>query len=183
MIISQAFASATAHSGEHNMFQDPTFWVGIAFCITVLCLIKLAGKTIGGVLQTRAEKIASRLDEVAKLRAEAEALLAEYTVRHEKLEQTTQDALKEAEKNAQQLKENIKKEIEDKLKRREETAYQRLDRATEEASEEVRDLAVTIAMQVVEQILSEKLSGEEGQRLIENAINSLPVLFSKENAA
>jgi len=183
MIISQAFASTAAHAGEHNMFQDPTFWVGIAFCITVLSLIKLAGKAIGGVLQARAEKIASRLDEAAKLRVEAEKLLAEYTARHEKLEQTTRDALKEAEKNAQQLKENIKKEFEDKLKHREETAYQRLDRAMEEASGEVRDLAVTIAMQAVEKILSEKLSGEDGQRLIENAIDSLPELFSKENAA
>jgi len=183
MIISQALASTTAHAGEHNMFQDPTFWVGIAFCITVLCLIKLAGKAIGGVLQARAEKIASRLDEAAKLRVEAEALLKEYTTRHEKLEQTTKDALEEAEKNARQLKENIQTEFDEKLKHREEAAYQRLERATEEASEEVRNLAIAIAMQAVEKILAEKLSDKEGQRLIENAIDSLPALFSKENAA
>ena len=183
MIISQAFASTAAHAGEHNMFQDPTFWVGIAFCITVLSLIKLAGKTIGGVLQARSDKIASRLEEAAKLRVEAEALLAEYTVRHERIEQTTQDSLKEAEKNALQLKENIRKEFEEKLKHREETAYQRLDQAAEEASEEVRNLAIAIAMQAVEKILSEKLSGKDGQQMIENAIDSLPALFSKETAA
>ena len=183
MIISQAFASTTAHAGEHNMFQDPTFWVGIAFCITVLALIKLAGKAIGGVLQARSDNIAARLDEATKLRVEAEALLAEYPARHQKIGQTTQDSLKEAEKSAQQLKENIRKEFEEKLKHREEAAYQRLDRAAEEASEEVRDLAIKIAMQAVEQILSEKLSGENGQQLIEKAIDSLPALFSKKSAA
>ena len=183
MIISQAFASTTAHAAEHNMFQDPTFWVGIAFCITVLSLIKLAGKAISGVLQARSDKIASRLEEASKLHTEAEALLAEYKSRHEKMEQTTQETLSNAEKSAQQLKENIQKEFEEKLKYREETACQRLDRAAEEASGEVRDLAVTIAMQAVEKILSEKLSGEDGQRLIEKAIDSLPELFSGNDAA
>ncbi|MBO4644834.1 MAG: hypothetical protein J5716_09540 [Alphaproteobacteria bacterium] len=183
MIISQALASTGEHAGEHNMFQDPTFWVGIAFCITVLAIIKLAGKTISGVLQARADKIASKLEESAKLRAEAEQLLAEYTTRHATIEQTTKNALAEAEAKAQKLKENIQKEFEEKLKNREEAAYQRLDRAGEEASEEVRNLAVTIAMQAVEQLLSEKLSQEDGQRLIDNAIDSLPQLFSKETAA
>lgn len=183
MIISQAFASTAAHAGEHNMFQDPTFWVGIAFCITVLTIIKLAGKTISSLLQARADKIAARLDEAARLRVEAEALLAEYTVRHEKMGQTTQEALKEASEKAETLKENIQKDFEAKLKNREEAAHLRLNRAAEEASEEVRSLAVTIAMQTVEQILTEKLSGNAGQQLIDQAIDSLPELFSKENAA
>ena len=183
MIISQALASTAEHAGEHSMLQDPTFWVGIAFCITVLTLIKLAGKTISDALQTRADKIAAKLEESAKLRAEAEHLLEEYSTRHATIEQTAKEALTEAEEKARKLKENIQKEFEEKLKNREEAAYQRLNRAGEEASEEVRNLAVTIAMQTVEQLLSEKLSQEEGQRLINEAIDSLPQLFSKETAA
>ena len=183
MIISQAFAAATEHAGEHSMLQDPTFWVGVAFCITVLAIIKLAGKTITDGLQARADKIASKLEETARLRVEAEKLLAEYSTRHATIEQTTKEALAEAEAKAQKLKENIQTEFEEKLKNRENAAYQRLDRASEEASEEVRNLAVKIAMQTVEQLLSEKLSQEEGQRLINEAIDSLPQLFSKETAA
>lgn len=183
MIISQAFASTAGHAGEHNMFQDPTFWVGVAFCITLFTLIKLAGKTISALLQARADKIAARLDEASKLRVEAEALLAEYTTRYEKISQTTQDALKEAEEKAQKLKENIRNDFEEKLKKREEATETRLNRAAEEASEEIRAMAVTIAMQTVEKILSEKLSGDDGQRLINEAIDKLPELFSKDYAA
>lgn len=183
MIISQALAAATEHAADHNMFQDPTFWVGVAFCITIAVLTKLAGKTISAMLQARADNIASKLEEAAKLRAEAEKLLSEYTVRHEQMGQTTQAALKEAEEKAQKLKENIQKDFEEKLKNREEAAHQRLDRAAEEATEEVRNLAAAIAMQAVERLLSEKLSGEAGQQLINQAIDSLPELFSKENAA
>ena len=183
MIISQAFAATAGHTGEHNMFQDPTFWVGVAFCITVFSLIKLAGKTVSALLQARADKIAARLDEAAKLRVEAETLLAEYTVRHEKMNQTAQDALKEAEDKALKMKENIKKDFEEKLKKREEATEARLNRAAEEASEKIRAMAVAVAMQTVEKVLSEKLSGEDGQRLINDAIDALPELFSKEHAA
>ena len=183
MIISQALASTAEHAGEHNTFQDPTFWVGVAFCITVFMLIKLAGKTISTILQARADKIATKLDEAARLRTEAEALLAEYTIRHEQISQTTQDALNEVDEKAQRLKENIQKDFEEKLKKREEATEARLNRAAEEASEEIRAMAITIAMRTVEKILSEKLSGEDGQRLINEAIDMLPDLFSKDHAA
>ncbi len=183
MIISPAFASTTtAHAAEHNLFQDPTFWVGIAFCLTIIALIKLAGKAVSSLLQARADGIASKLDEASQLRRQAEQLLAEYTDRHEKMEQTTCSALKEAEEKAEKLKQEIQKDFEQKLKNRETAAEQRLNRAAEEASEEVRNKAVAIAMQAVEQILTEKLSGEEGQKLIDEAIDALPGLFNERAA-
>ena len=183
MIISQALASTAEHAGEHNIFQDPTFWVAVAFFITIAALVKLAGKAISGALQDRADRISAQLNEAAKLRAEAQLLLAEYADRHEKMEKTKQEALKEAEEKAQKMKENLQKDFEEKLRKREESTELRLNRAMEEASEEVRSLAITIAMQTVEKILSDKLSGEEGQRLINEAIDSLPEIFKKENAA
>ena len=183
MIISQALASTAEHADEHNLFQDPTFWVAIAFFITLAALVKLAGKAISGTLQGRANKIAAELNEAAKLRAEAQSLLAEYADRHEKMEKTTKEALKDAEEKAQKMKENLQKDFEEKLKKREEATETRLNRAMEEASEEIRSLAVTIAMQAVEKYLSEKLSDEEGQRLIDEAIDSLPEIFSQKNVA
>lgn len=98
------------------------------------------------------------------------------------MEQMTRDALKEAEANAGRLKEEIQKDFEQKLKNREAAAEQRLDRAAEEASEEVRNKAIAIAMQTVEQILTEKLSGEDGQKLIDDAIDALPELFNDHAA-
>lgn len=181
MIISQAFA-ATAHAGEHSVFQDPTFWVAIAFFITVFMLIKLAGKAISGALQARADKIAARLEEAEKLRIEAEVLLAEYTARYEELEQTAKDALEQADEKARKMKENLQQEFEEKLKKKQDAAEARLSRAADEASEEVRELAIKIASEAVERILAEKLSGDAGQKMIDDAIEALPAVFSKQKA-
>lgn len=183
MIISPAFASTSAHAGEHGLFQDPTFWVGIAFCLTVIALIKLAGKTISSLLQARVDGIASKINEAEQLRKQAEQLLAEYTNRHARMEQTSREALTKAQEEADRLKREIQKDFEQKLKNRETATEQRLNRAAEEASEEIRDKAIKIAMQAVEQILAEKLSEEDGQKLIDEAIDALPELFSKENIA
>ena len=182
MIISSAFAATSTHTAEHSLFQDPTFWVGVAFCLTVVVLIKLCGKTVSSLLQARADKIASQLDEAAKLRRQAEELLNDYTVRHNTIEQTTRDAPKEAEERAEKLKEEIQKDFEQKLKTREIAAEQRLNRAAQEASQEVRDKAIALALQISEQILSEKLSGEAGQKLINDAIDALPELFNERAA-
>lgn len=183
MIISSAFAATTtAHAAEHSIFQDPTFWVGVAFCLTIMFLVKLSGKAVSSLLQARADGIASKLKESSQLRHQAEQLLSEYTDKHARMEQTMQEALKEAEAKAKKLKEEIQKDFAQKLKNREDAAEQRLNRAAEEASEEVRNKAITITMQAVEEILSEKLSGEEGQKLLDEAIDALPELF-KEHAA
>ena len=182
MIISQAFASTAAHAGEHSLFQDPTFWVAVAFFITVCMLTKLAGKAISDALQARADKIASRLAEAEKLRIEAEALLAEYKANHERMAQTAKEALEQANLNAQKMKENLQKEFEEKLQKKQAVAEARLNRAAEEASEEVRELAIKIASEAVERILKEKLSADEGQKMIEEAIDSLPEVFSRQQA-
>ncbi len=179
MIISTAFAATEGHVAEHNMFQDPTFWVGVAFCITVIALVKLCGKAISSYLQSRGDKIASQIDEASSLRKQAEQLLAEYREKQANMKQTTEAALKEAEEKAQTLKANIQSDFEQKLQNREALALQRLEQATKEASEEIRSTAISLSMRTVEQILSEKLKTQDGQRLIDEAIDSLPELFKE----
>ena len=183
MIISAALASTeAAHGTDHSIFQDPTFWVGVAFCLTVIVLTKLCGKAISNMLQARADGIAFKLDEASKLRRQAEDLLKDYTDRHAKMASTTEEALKSAKVQAEQLKESIVKDFEQKLKNREEAAEKRLTQAAAEATEEVRNKAIAIALRTTEEILSEKLTGEAGQTLIEQAIDTLPELF-KDHAA
>lgn len=178
MIISAALASTTtAHSAEHSLFQDPTFWVGVAFCITVFALVKLAGKAVSAMLQSRADKIAKQLDEAADLHKQAQKLLDGYKAQQAGAEQTAREALTQAEENAQKFKETLLSDFENKLKSRETAAQQRLDRAAREATDEIRTLAADVAMKTVEKLLTEKLTGEAGQNLIDDAIDSLPELF------
>lgn len=178
MIISAALASTTTtHSTEHSLFQDPTFWVGVAFCITVFALVKLAGKAVSAMLQSRADKIAKQLNEAADLHKQAQKLLDDYKTQQSGAEQTARDALAQAEENAKKFKETLLSDFENKLKNRETAAEQRLDRAAREATDEIRAQAADVAMKTVEKLLTEKLTGEAGQKLIDDAIDSLPELF------
>lgn len=183
MIISAASAAETAQTAaaHHSIFQDPTFWVAVAFCLTVVVIVKLAGKSISGILQARADGIASKLEEARKLRDEAEALLQEYQKRQDNARQEMDTALNSAKIRAEQLKKSIQAEFDEKLKSKEAAAEARLARAAEEATEEVRNLAVSVALKALEKILSEKLTEEQSANLVSNAIDSLPRLLSKEH--
>lgn len=184
MIISAASAAQTtaqSAAAHHSIFQDPTFWVAIAFCLTIIVIVKLAGKTISDILQARADGIASKLEEARKLRDEAEALLQEYQKRQDNARQEMDTALNSAKIKAEQLKKNIQTEFDEKLKSKEAAAEARLARAADEATEEVRNLAVSVALKTLEKILSEKLTGEQSNKLVSDALDSLPRLLSKEH--
>lgn len=184
MIFTPAFAATAEHAAEHHsLFQDPTFWVGIAFFITVFALVKLAGKAIGGILQKRADSIEHKLNEAAALRKQTGELLAQYRDRLAVSEQTALDQKARANEQAEKLKATLIAKCEEKLKRREADAHRRLDRATAEAGAEIRALAVKIATQATERLLTEKLTGEAEQRLIDEAIDALPALFSNKHIA
>lgn len=183
MIITPAYASTTHTAMEHSLFQDPTFWVGVAFFITVITLIKLAGKAVLSYLDARAEKISNQLKEAKELRQKAQEMLMEYKERYNKIELERARSIKEAEDHARQLKENIRQDFETKIHNQELVAQQRLERAKQETMEEIRDLAIRLTIQTTEQLLLEKLSADKDQRLINDAIDSLQECFSSDKAA
>lgn len=182
MIISPAFAAETASAAHHgSLFQDPTFWVGLAFCLTVALLVKLAGKSISAALQARADTIARKLNDASQLRTDAQKMLDDYREKHQNTEQEIESALKRARADAEHLKKNIQADFDAKLKNKESAAEMRLKRATDEASEEIRDSAVSLSLKTAEKILREKLSDEAGKAFLNNAIDTLPQALSKKD--
>ena len=170
MIISPAFAAETASAAHHgSLFQDPTFWVGLAFCLTVALLVKLAGKSISAALQARADTIARKLNDASQLRTDAQKMLDDYREKHQNTEQEIESALKRARADAEHLKKNIQADFDAKLKNK------------DEASEEIRDSAVSLSLKTAEKILREKLSGEAGKAFLNHAIDTLPQALSKKD--
>ena len=60
------------------MFQDPTFWVAIAFVVFVIAVFRPIRKALTGALDKRADNIRQELDDAQALREEAQKTLAEY---------------------------------------------------------------------------------------------------------
>lgn len=182
MIFSTAYAAEqAAHAAEHHgVLQDPTFWVGVAFCLTIAFLIKTSGKSISQALQARADTIARRLDEAKKLRADAEKLLTDYTGKTANLNEETAQMIARANEEADRLKQTLQSEFDVKMKKQEEAVDIRLKRATDAAVREIRDEALSVSVEAVSAALREKLSGQTGEDFLTSAIDSLPAYLPEK---
>ena len=162
-----------------NMFLEKGFfglesaelWVGIGLLI-FFAILMWAGvhKVIGGALDAKAVKIQGELDEAARLRAEAEALLAQ--IRSEKAEAEAQaaDMLKAAEADARRMEDEAKVKLEETLARRQVLAERRIAQAEAEASAAVKSAAADVALKAAEEILTARAASQKSDPLLDAAI-------------
>jgi F-type H+-transporting ATPase subunit b len=155
------------------MLHEPEFWVAVSFFIFVALAWKPLAKMVTAALDDRASKIRIDLERAAKLREEAQNLLAEY-------QKKQRDALKEAEAiiaaakaEAERLSAQAATDLEITLKRREQLALQRIAQAEQQAVAEVRAAAVDIAIAAAGKLLAEKLDPARQDALVDGAIKEL----------
>ncbi|MCH8861960.1 MAG: F0F1 ATP synthase subunit B [Proteobacteria bacterium] len=157
-----------------HTFENPAFWVGVAFFIFVGIIIYVkVPASIGASLDERAAKISAQLDEARTLREEAQALLAQY-------QRKQRDAAKDAEEMVAQAKEESElfaleagKNLEDILERRSRAATEKIAQAEAQAVKEVRAAAVSVAIGAAEKVVREHLGGKELDGLLDDAIKEL----------
>lgn len=164
-----------AASGAHGAFyEDPTFWVAVAFvAFFVLAGKKLVG-TITGMLDERAEGIKAQIDEATRLREEAQELLASYERKQHEALQEAETIVKRAEEEAKRLGEMAEEDLKASLKRREHQAMERIAQAESAALAEVRETAVDIALTATRKVLSDKVAADKVEKLVDDAIKDLP---------
>lgn len=155
------------------MFEDPTFWVAVAFVIIVAGVFRPAARTLLGALDNRSARIAQQLDEAQKLREEAQKTLAEY-------KRMQRDAVKESERiiasaksEAQSLRSDAENKLKEQLARREKLALEKIDQAEANAVEEVRGQAVDLAIAATARLLTSHVDGSQGDQLIDRSIEDL----------
>ncbi|CAM2940255.1 F0F1 ATP synthase subunit B [Brevundimonas diminuta] len=158
----------------HGSFYDLSnaeLWVGVGLLIFfgILVLAKVP-RMVAGALDGKAAKIQSELDEAARLRAEAEAMLAQ--IRQEKAEAEAQaaDLLATAEADAKRLEADAKARIEESTARRQALAERRIAQAEAEATQEVKAAAADLAAKAAHQILAARIAGAKTDALIDQAI-------------
>lgn len=154
-------------------FRDPEFWVAIAFVIACAYLAWKAAPVITGMLDSRAAKIKTDLEEAAKLRNEARRTLAE-------LQQRQRDALKEAEAIVAQAKleaarvaQAAERDVAAAMERRQQQAVEKISLAEAKALAEVRNQAVDVAIAAVRRILADDLPAARKSALVDDAIADL----------
>lgn len=155
------------------MFQDPAFWVAVAFVLVVALVFRPAAKAILTTLDARAAGIRTQIEEARKLREDAQALLAEY-------QRKQRDALAEAEKiisqarqEAARLKVDAERDLVNTIARRKQQALERIAQSEAQAIAQVRDTAVDVALAAAEKLIQSSLDPAQKRALTDKAIGEL----------
>ena len=170
----QAFAADTAAHHAAAFYEDPTFWVMIAFVITVVAAFRPAYRIITTVLDKRAETIAKQIEEATRLRDEAQELLASYQRKQRDAVKEAEQIVTAAEEEAKRLGERAAENLERALKRREQAAMDRIAQAEAKAVAEVQSLAVDVAVDATRRLLTEQVAGKKADAMVDAAIKELP---------
>ena len=159
-------------------FLDPAnaeFWVGVglvAFLALGIFVFK-APRAIAGALDAKAAKIRSDLDEAARIRAEAEAMLADIRAQREEAERQAAEMLKAAKADAKRLETEARAKLEEQIKRRADLAERKIATAEAQAAADVKAAAADLAAQAAETILAARLEGAASDPLVDKAIGQM----------
>lgn len=153
---------------------DETFWVGISLLMFLgfLVYMKVPGMVVSA-LDARAKKIQEELDNARKLREDAQALLAQYQRRQRAAEQEAEEIVALARADAQRMAEEARVTLATQMERRIKLAEDKITQAEAQALDEVRRTAAEVAVAAARKLIAERLSAEEGARLIDAGIEEM----------
>jgi F-type H+-transporting ATPase subunit b len=157
-----------------ELFHDVEFWIALAFIVAVVVLIKKAAPGVVGGLDARAVRIKEEIEEAKRLRAEAEATLAEYQRKQRDALAEAQSIVARAKEDAERIGREAEIELDAALKRREASTLDKIAQAEAKALAEVRNVAVDVAIETTKLLLLKSLDSKRASLLIDQAIDELP---------
>ena len=173
-MISSAYANVTSGLEPQAFYSGPAFWVAIAFLCFVIIFTKPIWKFATSALDKKIKAIEDSIEESAKLREDAQDLLAKYKRKLSDAEVEAQNIISQAREDAGALKDRLTTELEATLERKEKQAMERISQAENEAREEFRTITADLAIAATQQVLSEQIEQSKSDELIDEAIKELP---------
>ena len=153
---------------------EAEFWVAIAFLIFFGVLFYVgAHKTIADILDKRRARIQSELEEAARLKAEAVALLAEYRQKTANAEKEAAEIIESAKADAERLAAEAQAKLEDFVTRRTQMAEAKIAQAEAQALAEVRSVAADVSVAAAEKVLAHTAKGSIAAELISRGIDDV----------
>jgi len=162
-----------------EIVQDAHVWIGIALVMVagVLWRIKVPGM-VAKVLDEAGAKVQAQLDEAARLRGEAEALLAQVKAQRADTEKAAAEMLKAAQADADRLRAEAAVKLDEDIKRREALAMRKIATAEAQAAGDVKAAAADLAAQTAEAVLTARLAVAKSDPLIDAALAGLGTRFA-----
>jgi F-type H+-transporting ATPase subunit b len=162
---------------------DAEFVVAIGFALFIWLMIRFgAHKKVASALDDRSSRIEAELAEAARLRAEAEALLASYERRRGEVEAEAEAIVAQAHEEASRIAEEARARMMEFIQRRTKQAEDKIALAEAQAAADVRAAAAEAAVKAAEAILRGEARGEFGNELIARGIADLKSGFGQKAA-
>jgi F-type H+-transporting ATPase subunit b len=168
---------------EPGFFADSKNWVVIAFIIFFVIFGRKLWGALAGMLDDRAARVKAELEEAARLRREAEAMLREAEASRTQALADAKALIEGAKTEAARVAAAATAEAEASARRREQMALDRIAAAEKAAVDEVRLTAAEIATVAARQVIAEGLTANADATLIDQAITQLPSALSSRRAA
>ena len=152
--------------------SKPETWIaaGLLIFLGIVVFVAKAPQMIAGRLDAQRDAIQNDLDEAARIRAEAERLLAELKAERAEAERQVRDMLAAAEEQARAYEADAKARLDESLARRQQLAERKIANAEAQAEAEVRAAAVDLAARMAEQVLAGRLAATKSDPLVDRAI-------------
>ncbi len=157
-----------------ELLQEPEFWVAVGFVIVIGLMLYLGlPAMIGKILDDRAKSIEAELAEASRLRAEAEALLADYKRRAAGAEAEAAEIVTSARTDAERLAAEMRAALAAQIERRGKQAQEKIAQAEAAAMAEIRALAADAAAGAAEKIIAARMDPKRAGGLIELSLKDL----------
>jgi F-type H+-transporting ATPase subunit b len=157
----------------------PEAWVAVGFvCFLGLLAYLGAHRKLVNALDARQARIRAELDEAARLRQEAEALLAEFERKGIEAEQEAQAIIASAKAEAERHAAEAKLRMEDFVARRTKMAEAKIAQAESQALADVRAAAADAAVAAAEKILATAAKGQVATDLLVRGIDDVRKKFN-----
>lgn len=158
---------------EFWSLANPEFWAGVGLLVFFGIVWWKARAMIAGMLDAKGAAIQTNLDEAAKLRAEAEAMLADIRIQREDAERQASEMLKAAEADAARLAIEAKAKLDEQIARRAALAERKIASAEAQAAAEVKAAAAELSARAAEAILASRVASGQADPTVDSAIKGL----------
>lgn len=173
--VTEAHGGPAEHEVAPSVFgMDATIWVSLAMTVFIAVLLwKKVPAAIGKALDGQIAGIRSQLDEAAKLRAEAEALKAEYQAKLAGAEEDAAALRARAEDEAANLVAEAKANTAALVKRRQKMAEDKIAAAERAAVADIRTKAVGAATAAAANLIASGHDAKADKAMVDSTIKGL----------
>ena len=168
---------------HQSFFGDPRTWVSIAFVLFFVIFGRRLWTTLTAALDKRGIAIRAELDEAARLRREAEAMLKDAQAQRENGLREAEATIARARDEAARMADAARADAASAATRRERMALDRIGAAEKAAVTEVRLAAADIAARAAEQVIRQGFGADADAHLVDRAIQGLPLALAGRRAA